>query len=233
MTNSANYPLLTPSFRANRLQWLSGSHDDLRNDYQLLLIIQPNCPGCLAHAIPVANAIAKSTADFDTYCVSTAFEDFEFNNVHTARALLHGNLVGSAADKLSGMNSFDTTAFIPHMPFAHDHVINRKDADSDFKEWVLSVMIESARQQLQSMRFDEERIESILQGVSCKILPEELAELFWSVKAEGSPTWVIHKRNGEVLDVRFGYMDEKQICQWVGKLVPASFYLGDSAQPFL
>jgi hypothetical protein len=219
MSNSTlDLPRLTPAFRAHRLQWLSGSNKDLTNDYQLLLLIQPNCPGCLVKSVPTANAIASSTNDFDTYCVSTAFEDFEFNNIDSARALLAGNLVGTSAMRLGR-----TTSYIPQMPFAHDYMVDRDEADENFKDWALCAMLESAREQLRTIAVSEENIERKLQGVSYNALPQKLAELFWTVKAEGSPTWIVHKNNGEVLDVRFGYMDEKEVRQWVGRLVPATF----------
>ena len=223
MTNTSDLPRLTPAFRANRLTWLSGSHEHLSSEYQLLLLIQPNCAGCVVNSIPVANAIAASTNDFDTYCVSTAFEDFEYNTIESARALLGGKLCGDAANKLGS-----TTRNIPQMPFAHDYMVNRDDADEDFKEWALYVMLQSARAQLRALNYTDAKIHQKLDGVSYNALPEMLAELFWSVKAEGSPTWVVHKNNGEVMDVRFGYMDEKQIRQWVGRLVPSSFSVEDS-----
>jgi hypothetical protein len=218
MTNVSDLPRLTPDFRSHRLQWISGSNEDLASEYQLLLLIQPNCAGCLVNSVPVANAIAASTNDFDTYCVSTAFEDFNYNNIHSARALMDGTLVGNAAMKLG-----DTTSCIPQMPFAQDYIVNRDKADHDFKEWALYVLLQSARSQLRAMGSSEAKIEKKLESVSYNALPEKLAELFWTVKAEGSPTWVVHKNNGEVMDVRFGYLDEKEIRQWVGRLVPSTF----------
>jgi hypothetical protein len=211
-------PRLTPAFREHRLRWLSGNHKDLSSEYQLLLLIQPNCAGCIINSIPVANAIAASTNDFDTYCVSTAFEDFHYNNIDSARSLLEGYLGGDAAEKLGYQ-----TSCIPQMPFAHDYVVDRDEADEDFKDWALEVLIQSAKDQLRTLGYTEAKISQKLQFVGYSALPEKLAELFWSVKAEGSPTWVVHKNNGEVLDVRFGYLDEKSIRQWVGRLVPTAF----------
>jgi hypothetical protein len=170
------------------------------------------------NSVPVANSIAASTNDFDTYCVSTAFEDFNYNNIHSARALMDGTLGGNAAMKLGY-----TTSSIPQIPFAQDYILNRDQADHDFKEWALYVLLQNARRQLRAMGTSEAKIEKKLESVSYNALPEKLAELFWSVKAEGSPTWVVHKNNGEVMDVRFGYLDEKEIRQWVGRLVPSTF----------
>jgi hypothetical protein len=220
MIKSAEFPLLKPSFRSNRLTWLSGNHEDLKSEYQLLLIIQPNCPGCIVNALPVANAIANSSDDFDVYCVSTAFEDFEINNAECATALLEGSLSGIPAAILGDTFS---PGSIPQIPFAHDYMANREDADEDLKEWALTVMLESARNQLPSLQYTEEKIDQKLENVQYSALPEQLGELFWSVKALGTPTWVVHKYNGEVLDVCFGVMDLKEILQWVGKYIPASF----------
>jgi len=218
MTVVPELPRLTPAFREHRLQWLSGNNQDLSSEYQLLLLIQPNCPGSVINCIPIANKIASFTNDFDTYCVSTAFEDFEFNNIESARALLDGTLYGKAAQKLG-----KTTSCIPQMPFAHDYIVKRDEADEDFKQWALNVLLQSAREQLRIIGYSEAKIDKKLESIGYSSLPEVLAELFWSVKAEGSPTWVVHKNNGEVMDVRFGYMNEKEIREWVGRLVPTSF----------
>jgi hypothetical protein len=220
MTKIAQLPLLKPSFRAHRLTWLSGSHEDLKSEYQLLLIIQPNCPGCIINAIPVANAIVNSTKDFDVYCVSTAFEDFDINNSESAMALLDGSLSGMSA-ALLGDNSEPCS--IPQIPFAHDYMKNREEADEDLKDWALSVMLESARNQLRSLNYTEEKIDRKLENIEYNALPDQLGELFWSVKALGTPTWVVHKYNGEIIDVCFGVMDLKKILHWVEKYIPASF----------
>jgi len=214
-------PRLTPAFREHRLQWLSGNHQDLCSEYQLVLLIQPNCAGSVMHSIPVANKIAQSTNDFDTYCVSTAFEDFEFNNIDSARALLDGTLYGKAAQKLG--NKITSTSCIPQMPFAHDYIVRRDEADKDFKQWALNAMLQSAREQLRLLGYSEDKVDKKLEPIGYSALPEILAELFWSVKAKGSPTWVVHKSNGEVMDVRFGYMNEKEIRDWIGRLVPTTF----------
>jgi hypothetical protein len=220
MMKNAEFPLLKPSFRASRLKWLSGNCEDLKREYQLLLIIQPNCPGCIVNSIPVANVIAKSTDDFDVYCVSTAFDDFEVNNVECAAALLDGSLCGTSAEILGETICHGN---IPQVPFAHDFMTDREKADEDLKEWALTVMLESARNQLRSLHYTEAKIDQKLENVQYNALPEQLGELFWSVKALGTPTWVVHKYNGEILDVRFGFMDLKEILHWVGRFIPASF----------
>eukprot|EP00543_Licmophora_paradoxa_P001299 CAMPEP_0202454484 /NCGR_PEP_ID=MMETSP1360-20130828/12201_1 /ASSEMBLY_ACC=CAM_ASM_000848 /TAXON_ID=515479 /ORGANISM="Licmophora paradoxa, Strain CCMP2313" /LENGTH=216 /DNA_ID=CAMNT_0049073809 /DNA_START=22 /DNA_END=669 /DNA_ORIENTATION=+ len=203
-------PELTPAFRSHRLEWLSGSHEDLQHELQLVLLIQPNCPGCLLNALPVANAImASDQNDFGIYCVSTAFEDFEYNTVQNARLLLEGVLVGESARILG-----PTTRHIPQMPFAHDFVVDRDNADEDLKEWAFMTLEENARAQLKFMHLSEERIEKALESINFSSLPEKLGELFWSVKAQGTPTWVLHGYDGRVLGVRFGYLEEEDIRQW-------------------
>jgi len=214
-------PRITPAFREHRLQWISGTYEDISSEYQLLLLIQPNCAGSVINSIPVANKISSSTNDFDTYCVSTAFEDFEFNTIESARGLLDGTLYGKAAQKIG--KRISSSSSIPQMPFAHDYIVKREDADEDFKRWALNALHQSARSELRLIGYSEHKIEQKLKSTGYSALPEYLAELFWSVKAEGSPTWIVHKNNGEVMDVRFGYMDEKEIRDWVGRLVPSTF----------
>jgi len=205
-------------YRAQRLQWLQGDHTELTHDVMLMVLIQPNCPGCIHHCLPVANEVASSkNALFDVYCVSTAFEDFEYNTVENTMDLLqNGKLHGASAKALG-----PETKATPTMPVAYDHVVDREDANEELKEQVLSSMIANAREQLKSMNVPEDRIEWAMRQVGEEALPEKLADVFWSVQAQGTPTWVVHRDDGELLGVKFGFMDEAQLRDWVHEVMGA------------
>lgn len=95
--------MLLPSLES--LLWLQGSPADLSNDIRLGLLIQPNCPGCHMHAVPLANELyALQGRNFDIYCISTAFEDFEYNTIESAEALVKtGRLVGISKRRLENL----------------------------------------------------------------------------------------------------------------------------------
>lgn len=179
-----------------------------------MFLIQPNCPGCILHGIPIANAIASSKNRFDTYCVATAFEDFEYNTIEGTQNLLEGRLYGASSEKLGS-----STENIPTMPVAFDCVVDLEDASEELKEETLAATIESARGQLRSMNVPEDRINQALCKVGNEALPPKIAEVFWTVRAQGTPTWVVHRANGEILGVHFGFMSEVEMRDWVNSFL--------------
>lgn len=180
----------------------------------VMFLIQPNCPGCILHGLPVANAVASSKNLFDIYCVSTAFEDFEHNKVENTMDLLQGKLHGASAAKLG-----PETETIPTMPVAYDVVVPREEASDELRLTSLEALKENAREQLQAMGVPEKRIELALAHVEPDALPEKIAEIFWGVRAQGTPTWVVHRADGEILGVEFGFMDETKLRSWVNELI--------------
>lgn len=211
-------PLKVPPL--NQLEWLQGSPaEDLTHDIQLLLLIQPNCPGCHTQAIPVANELASVKQDFDIYCISTAFEDFEYNTVENAKLLLQGKLVGDAKKQLE--SSTTTTgrnriSSIPAIPMAHDNVMNRQDLDADFLEIALCASKENTREQMKQ-QLPPSVLEKMLQEADKDmLLPPKVAQVFWSVRAWGTPMWVLHRQSGEVIDRKFGQFNSpNDLLQWV------------------
>jgi len=147
--------------------------------------------------------------DFDVYCVSTAFEDFGFNNVGTAKELLDGKHVGVAKDRLG-----ETAKHVPAMPFAHDVVVPTAAATTELKDLALNATKDNARKQMAG-RVPENVLEEHLSQVGYEALPEFIAEFFYAVNAMGTPSWVLHKSNGEVLDHTFGNMSESGLTAWI------------------
>lgn len=195
------------------LPWLQGSPSDLTHNLQLMLLIQPNCPGCHAHAIPVANALhSQKQKKFDIYCVSTAFEDFELNNMDSAALMLKGSLVGDAQCRLG-----DYTDSIPEMPLAHDFLIRQIDASTALLDLALESTKCNAREQLKGV-IPTDILESRLSKATYDMLPPKIATIFWTVRAQGTPTWVLHKSNGEILGKAFGHKSEEDIECWIARL---------------
>lgn len=202
-------PLQVPQL--DQLEWLQGSpSDDLTHEVQLLLLIQSNCPGCHTHALPVANELAAAKQEFDVYCVSTAFEDFEYNTIQNARALLQGDLVGEAKKQLG-----PKTKHIPQMPFAYDEVINKEDLPADMLEIAIEASKQNTREQMEGQVHPGVLEKMLHQANKDMLLPEKVALVFWIVRALGTPFWVIHKRSGEVIDRKFGQQSATELVEWV------------------
>jgi hypothetical protein len=200
----------------SKLTWLQGSAADLTHDIQVMLMIQPNCPGCHMHAIPLANKLMQSKHDFDVYCISTAFEDFEFNTEEMARLLiLHGKHVGAAKAQLG-----ETVKHVPSMPFAHDIVVATNVASKELKDFALEASKNNARKQMEGGSIPSGVLEMQLSNVGYEVLPAYISEYFWTVNAMGTPTWVVHKANGEILGQKFGQLSEVELLGWIETVKP-------------
>lgn len=199
------------------LQWLRGSTAELTHDVRLCVLIQPNCPGCITHAIPTANKLFHSPErrGFDIYSISTAFEDFDDNTVEATRELLQGNLVGKDSRRALGTSS---TTNIPEFPVAHDILTDKAKASPELLAMALEATKSNARQQASSMGIPPAVLEQALDRVTKDALPEKIASVFYTVRAQGTPTWIIHKADGQVVDVQFGHSSDEQLIGWVDQM---------------
>ena len=198
------------------LEWLQGSPEEFTHDIQLMLLIQPNCPGCHTEALPLANKLTETKQAFDLYCISTAFEEFEYNTKASAQSLLDGKHVGIPKQRLG-----ETVEHIPKMPLAYDNVIAKTEAKSEYIAMALEATKYITYEQAQELNpsITIGMIERQIEKMGTDLLPEYIAETFYKVRAKGTPTWVVHKSNGEVLDVKFGHLSEKAILDWIEQYV--------------
>ena len=203
-------PMILP--KLSSLKWLQGSATELTHELHLMVMIQPNCPGCHIHALPLANQLASVKQDFDIYCVSTAFEDFEFNNEDTARLLLEGKHVGVSKEQLG-----ETARNVPKMPLAHDIVIPIGEASDEVKTMALEASKANALIQMEG-RVPITVLKQHLQNVGYEVLPEKIPMMFYKAQAMGTPTWVLHQADGTVLGTKFGQLSKFELGQWLKDL---------------
>jgi hypothetical protein len=193
------------------LLWLQGSPADLGSEIQLGLLIQPNCPGCHMYALPLANDLyASKERDFDIYCVSTAFEDFKYNTIESAQALVQdGRLVGASKQRLG-----KAAPSIPTMPFAYDTIVEKADAPESLLQMALDATKENAREEL-GADLQTRLTEAALARFGTEVLPLKIAHTFYAVKAMGTPTWFVHTKGGDILDCKFGHKTQDELLKWV------------------
>ena len=202
-------PLQVPPL--DKLEWLQGSpSEDLTHDVQLLLLIQPNCPGCHVHAMPTANELSSTKQNFDIYCISTAFEDFEFNTIQNTRLLLQGELVGAAKQQLG-----PTTRHVPTMPVAYDVVTDKSDLPIDFLEAAIEAAKQNTREQMEGKLHPGVLEKMLHQTDKDLLLPPKVARVFWSVRGLGTPFWVLHRRSGDVIDRKVGPRTADELLAWI------------------
>lgn len=81
----------------------------------LLLVFQVNCPGCFTYALPLAEAIHRSSnrLGLSVVALSTAFEDFELNTVEHTRALVERGALFGETRRALGTDTYDGTITFP------------------------------------------------------------------------------------------------------------------------
>jgi hypothetical protein len=249
MTSSSSIYQIDRLPPLDSLEWLQGSPADLTHNLRLLLLWQPNCPGCHSHALPLANRLASAAyypnKSFDVYAISTAFEDFEYNTRESALLLLrHGTLVGAAAAAAAAARQPErsTTNRIPTLPLAHDIVVPKSQAPTELVDLAMTATKSNARAELSFLLLDQQQqhrqqqqqqqqqetsvvVEAALAQIDANMLPAAIAHIFYAVRAQGTPTWVLHTADGQVLDRRLMMIqgssaimmddNERELLDWI------------------
>lgn len=189
------------------LTWLQGRPEE--QELQLGCLIQVNCPGCHQHALPVANLLFDTPGrNYGVYIVSTAFEDFDVNTLENTRELLRGRLVGIPQARFGFV-----APSVPGPPLAYDAVVPKQGANASLIQTALEATRQSVRDNVPAGA-NLAMLEAHLACLDASVLPDQLATLFWSVQACGTPFWYLH-RGSRVLDTTFGEMDVEGLQQWI------------------
>jgi hypothetical protein len=177
--------------------------------------------------MPLLNHLMDSKRHFDIYCVSTAFEDFECNNVSSAKLLLlQGKPVGETRAAAALSLGETSKCMLPKiMPLAHDILTKREEASPELVHMAMEGMKATARIQnnakANGKKFREGYSEYQLSKlVPEQVLPEQIATFFWTVQAQGTPTWVVHNVQGDVLGTRVGQVGEQELLDWIDEITP-------------
>ncbi len=175
---------------------LSGSFR--KGPLNFLLVFQINCPGCFFYAIPMVNQLYEKFSERVSFLgLSTAFEDFNFNNEANTAALLEtGKMVGATKAALShyGHDNYPEKF---HFPVAMDQMISQKEWQEHSADMPAYV-----RQHLQ-------------------LLPT-IGLTFWNNALRGTPSMILFDEDEEVLEQWFGHWSiekiEMTIEAYVGRL---------------
>ena len=220
MADSSTKPPFSKLPSLDSLEWLQGKDLLQKNGrLNLCLLWQVNCPGCHTHAIPLANKLfALGEAKFDIYAVATAFEDFELNTLDNCLLLLQqGIRVGVAKDQLGAVANPNE---IPSFPVAFDTIFEKNEADDYLIVQSLAATKYNTREHLQS-RYGSEmlNLDAVLGGLEPQVLPQRLGIWFYASVAQGTPTWILHKDDGTILDRKFGHLSQTDVIRWTSSFM--------------
>lgn len=197
-----------PAPDLNIAEWVQGQPSNISQQPGKIIVIkvfQVNCPGCFSVGFPeILGAYEKFSGESVIFWgLSTAFEDYQFNNIENLKKLIgNGEVVGETLYALGSQGLLENNRLSYSIPFpvAMDSIIpadpanaeenTRKMIDRDFPEY--SQMPESTQKKL----FD--------QVLSYQKKKEFTAETFENYQLRGTPSTILIDKKGRLRGKWFG-----------------------------
>lgn len=189
-------------------EWVQGDPtniDEHRGKVVLVEVFQVNCPGCFLYGLPEAIEIyAKYRNDnFTAMGLSTAFEDFDKNNLENLKKLLTtGEVVGETLNTLQKHAWLDGNKLRYKIPFpvAMDNMVSREAEHVDQK--VIKI-IEHEIPKFERLSYGEQM--RIRNRIRDYVLHQEFtAETFEAYAMNGTPTSLLIDKKGNLRHQLFG-----------------------------
>ncbi len=171
-----------------------------------LFVFQVNCPGCFLYGIPLINKLFQEFKNEISFLgISTAFEDFEYNNLKNTRLLLEQKKVVGETKKALAQQNSDTFPLSIDFPIAMD-----KKADASFNFDIAAAQICALNPNYTSWPKEEQTAltERVLQYLKSL---ESISLTFTLNQLRGTPSLLLFDDNHEVLLHRFGHIDHLEI----------------------
>lgn len=179
-------------------------------DLNLLFAFQVNCPGCFSYGFPMVELLSEKYSNSIFFLgLSTAFEDYEFNNVENTKSLIQeGKLVGETLKMFGGKMPYSIK-----IPIAMD-----KAASSTFDfEGMAEDMCHSNPDYSSWSDLDKKQMQARIKN---HLLSQEHISLTFTLNQfQGTPTFVLFDKDYEILVSWFGHLPREQIESTVDKYV--------------
>ena len=194
--------------------WAQGSGpeiSELSGQVILIEVIQVNCPGCFAHALPEAIRLHETYASqgLKIFAIATAFEHFENNTLDNLQRLLHdGELQGDPLHQLDKAGYLENGKLPYAIPFsvAMDKLV-KNDAKLNEKEvnrFILSQIPDFFQGEL-----SEERRQAIYQQAEDYLKTKKYsAATFEMYGLQGTPSSILIDKKGLLRQVSFGAVNK-------------------------
>lgn len=179
-------------------------------DLNLLFTFQVNCPGCFSYGFPVVELLREKYSNSISFLgLSTAFEDYEFNNAANTKSLIQeGKVVGETLKMFKGK-----LPYAIKIPIGMDKVA---DATFDF-EGMAEDMCRSNPDYSSWSDFDKKQIQGRIKSY---LLTQERISLTFTINQfQGTPTFVLFNKEYEVLVSWFGHLPKEQIENTIDEYV--------------
>ncbi|MDY8134653.1 hypothetical protein [Aquimarina sp. 2201CG5-10] len=171
-----------------------------------LFVFQVNCPGCFLYGIPFVNELYKEFSQNISFLgLSTAFEDFEYNNeLNTKQLIKTGQVVGETKKTLE-QQGFDSYPNPIEFPIAIDEI-----ADDSFDFTLAAEKICRINPNYNIWPKFEQDI-FLKRVITYLKSQEEIALTFTLNQLRGTPTMIVFNDTYEVLFEQFGHVQYETI----------------------
>lgn len=194
--------------------WVQGSESDiseLSGQVILIEVIQVNCPGCFAHALPETIRLHETYASqgLKIFVIATAFEHFENNTLDNLQRLLNdGELQGDPLHQLDKAGYLENGKLPYAIPFsvAMDKLVknNTELNEKEVNRFILSQIPDFFQGEL-----SEERRQAIYKQAEDYLKTKKYsAATFEMYGLQGTPSSILIDKKGLLRQVSFGAVNK-------------------------
>lgn len=177
----------------------------------IAFVFQVNCPGCFIYGLPAMNNLYQQFKNKVGFIgVSTAFEDFEHNNLDNTQLLLSQGLVVGETKKYLVSQGITTYSHLPDFPIAFDKM-------STPATFLTEANLDSLVQRLtQSRTLLASEKTSLQENIKYhyKKYPA-IAESFALNQLRGTPSFIIFKEDFTIIQSVFGHQPKGVLSQYL------------------
>ena len=182
-------------------EWVQGKSD--LSDLNLMLVFQVNCPGCLAHALPLLQDLADEYTHVNCFALSTAFEDFALNTLENTQSLIaEGELAPASKRYFSRLGQFELPYRI-EVPVVMDLFLSDEEVSSMTDTFINNIDHGSlSRKMAQQLRhqFNQRFVPVAMTG-----------RTFLNNEMQGTPSWFLFDKQMNIFESWFGHKEK----EWV------------------
>lgn len=179
---------------------------ELKN-LNLLFVFQVNCPGCFLYGFPLMEKLReqKRFKEISFMGLSTAFEDFDKNNLeNTTQLISDGILVGETKKALTSYN-YDKLPYPLNFAIFMDQKI---DSQEEIEELVKTICHSNPNYQIWPEFEQEAMTNNVRAYLSSR---QSIHYTFHANSFRGTPTFVLFNNKYEIKERWFGHLDFEQI----------------------
>ncbi|WP_103070551.1 hypothetical protein [Aquimarina sediminis] len=179
-----------------------------------LFVFQVNCPGCFLYGIPLVNELYKKfNKDISFLGLSTAFEDFDYNNATNTNLLINTREVVGETKKAMIEQGFNHYPNSIDFPVAMD-----KTADQSFDFSIAAAKICKTNPNYKIWPEFEQR--ALFNKVIAYLKSQERIALTFTLnQLKGTPSILVFNDSYEILFEQFGHVEFNMITAKLKSLI--------------